>query len=161
VSPRAGVAFAPGDGKTVIRASGGVYFDRIPLRATSNAIQRDGTRYQTVVLAPGQPGAPTWPSVLPAFPAGVLVSITNINPDIASQRNEQIGVQVERAIGTVLSAQAGYSRVRGHGIIMSHNVNVPVNSVRPNPAFGNITQYDSIGDSWFNGLTLSLETRRS
>ena len=51
ISPRIGAAFSPGDGKTVIRASAGVYFDRIPLRATSNAIQRDGTVYQTAVLS--------------------------------------------------------------------------------------------------------------
>jgi hypothetical protein len=173
VSPRIGAAYSPGDGKTVIRASGGVYYDRIPLRATSNAIQRDGTSYQTAVLSFGQPGAPAWPAVLPAFPSGVLVSITTINPDVQNQRNEQYGVQVERAVGGALSAQVGYSHIRGHRIIMSHNVNVPTltaaqasalgiaNLGRPNPRFGNITQYDSLGDSWFNGLTASLETRRS
>jgi Carboxypeptidase regulatory-like domain len=172
VSPRAGLAYAPGDGRTVIRASGGVYFDRIPLRATSNAIQRDGTRYQTAVLAFGQAGAPAWPSVLPAFPPGVLISISNINPAIQNQRSEQLAVEVERAIGSRLSAQAGYSRVRGHGIIMSHNVNVPTltaaqaaalgiaNLGRPDPRYGNIAQYDSIGDAWFNGFTASLETKR-
>lgn len=173
VSPRIGVAWAPGGGRTVIRSSGGVYFDRIPLRATSNAIQRDGTRYQTAVLSFGQTGAPAWPNVLPAFPPGVLVSITTINPDVQQQRNEQIGVQIERALGGMLSAQVGYNYLRGHNIIMSHNVNVPTltpaqaaaagvaNLGRPNPAFGNIAQYDSIGDAWFNGVTLSLETRRS
>jgi hypothetical protein len=173
VSPRIGAAYAPGDGKTVVRASAGVYFDRIPLRATSNAIQRDGTKYQTAVLSFGQAGAPLWPAVLPAFPGGVLVSISTINPTVQNQYNQQAGVQVERAIGSGLSAQAGYSYVRGHGILMSRNVNVPTltaaqaaalgiaNLGRPNPSFGNISQYDAIGDAWFNGLTLSLETRRA
>ena len=78
------------------RASAGLYFDRIPLRATSNAIQRDGTNYQTAVLSFGQAGAPAWPAVLPAFPAGVLVSISNINPDVQNQYNQQAAVQVER-----------------------------------------------------------------
>ena len=171
VSPRLGVAYAPGDGKTVIRASGGVYFDRVPLRATSNALQRDGTKYQTAVLSFGQAGAPVWPGVLSAFPSGVLVSINNINRAVQGQRSEQAGVQVERAVGSVLSAQVGYSYLRGHNILMSHNVNVPTltaaqaaalsvpNLGRPNPNFGNISQYDSLGDSWFNGLTMSLATR--
>jgi hypothetical protein len=173
VSPRIGAAYAPGDGKTVVRASGGIYFDRIPLRATSNAIQRDGTKYQTAVLSFGQAGAPAWPGVLPAFPAGVLVSISTINPDVQNQHNQQAALQVERALGTWLSAQAGYSYVRGHGILMSRNVNVPTltaaqatalgvaNLGRPNPAYGNISQYDALGDAWFNGLTLSLETRHA
>ena len=30
---------------------------------------------------------------------------------------------------------------------------------RPNPDFGNISQYDSIGDSWSNALTVSMLTR--
>src|SRR6185295_1769427 len=62
---------------------------------------------------------------------------------------------------------------RGNGIIMSRNINVPTltaaqantlgvpNLGRPNPNFGNISQYQSIGDSWFNGLTLSLGTRNA
>src|SRR5439155_14971697 len=91
----------------------------------SNAIQRDGTKYQTAVLSFGQGGAPAWPATLPVFPAGVLVSISNINPNVQNQYNEQAAVQVERAIGSVLSAQAGYSYVRGRGILMSRNVNVP------------------------------------
>jgi hypothetical protein len=173
ISPRTGIAYAPGDGQTVIRASGGVYYDRIPLRATSNAIQRDGTKYQTAVLSFEQTGAPAWPRVLPAFPAGVLASITTIDPDVASQRTEQYGVQIERAIAGALSAQVGYSRIRGHHLIMSHNINVPTltaaqaaalgvpNLGRPDSRFGNISQYDSIGDSWFDGLTASVETRRS
>ena len=111
--------------------------------------------------------------MLPAFPAGVLVSISNINPDVRNQYNEQAALQVERAIGSWLSAQAGYSYVRGHGILMSHNVNVPTltaaqaaalgiaNLGRPNPAYGNISQYDALGDAWFKGLTLSLETRHA
>ncbi|MGH9930595.1 MAG: TonB-dependent receptor domain-containing protein, partial [Pyrinomonadaceae bacterium] len=44
-APRLGLAYAPGDRKTVIRTSFGVYYDRIPLRATSNALQRDGAKY--------------------------------------------------------------------------------------------------------------------
>jgi carboxypeptidase family protein len=161
VSPRLGIAYAPGDGRTVVRASGGVYFDRVPLRATSNALQRDGRVYQTAVLSFGQAGAPVWPAILPAFPSGVLVSISNMNPDVQAQRSEQYSLQVERGIGSVLSAQIGYDRLRGHDILISHNVNVPTPAGRPNPNYGNISQYDSLGDSWFNGLTASLETRRA
>ena len=159
VSPRIGAAYAPADGKTVYRASGGVYFDRVPLRATSNAIQRDGRIYQTAVLSAGQPGAPGWPNVLSAFPSGLLVSISNMNPDVQAQRSEQAAVQVERAIANVLSAQIGYTYLRGHNILMSHNVNVLTAAGRPNPNFANISQYDSIGDSWFSGATASVETR--
>lgn len=46
IAPRLGVAYAPGSGRTVVRASYGIFFDRIPLRTTSNALQRDGTKYK-------------------------------------------------------------------------------------------------------------------
>jgi hypothetical protein len=77
---------------------------------------------------------------------------------------------VDRAIGQRLAATVGYSYVRGHGIIMSRNVNVPTltvaqaaalgipNSAGPIPNFANISQYDALGDSWFDA-TVSLMTR--
>ncbi len=153
ISPRLGVAYAPGEGKTVFRASGGLYFDRIPLRATSNALQRDGSKYQVAQLSFGQPGAPVWPATLPSFPANVLASVTTINPDIQDGRSEQAAIEIERAIGHGMSASVGYNHLRGRQIIMSRNVNVPTltaaeanamgipNLGRPNPDFGNISQY--------------------
>lgn len=42
LAPRLGIAWAPGNRKTVFRTSFGLYFYRTPLRATSNALQRDG-----------------------------------------------------------------------------------------------------------------------
>ncbi|PYR71871.1 MAG: hypothetical protein DMF86_25050 [Acidobacteria bacterium] len=171
VSPRAGIAYAPGGGQTVLRANAGVYFDRIPLRATSNALQRDGTKYKTAVLSAAQAGAPVFPDVLPAFPPGVLVSITAIDPRIHAARSEQAGVELEHAFGSWITTTVGYTHARAHGIVMSHNVNVPTLTVvqaaalgvlnlgRPNPNFGNISQTDSLGDSWFDGLTVSVATR--
>jgi hypothetical protein len=171
VSPRLGLAWAPGDRQTVVRASGGVYFDRIPLRATSNALQRDGVNYKVAVLSFGQGGAPAFPNVLPAFPSTLLTSITTIDPAIQNGRSEQLGVQVERGLGRLASATVGYSHVRGRQIIMSRNINVPTltpaqaaargvaNLGRPNPDFANVSRYESIGDSWFDGLSLSLSTR--
>lgn len=125
LSPRIGIAYAPRGGRTVVRTSGGLYFDRIPLRATSNALQRDGSKYKTAVLAFGQTGAPVFPAVLPAFPSGLFVSVSTINPAIRSGYSRQASVQVEQAIGNTLSASAGYSYLRGRAIIMQRNVNVP------------------------------------
>src|ERR1700754_1965359 len=51
-APRLGIAYAPGDRKTVIRLNAGLFYDRIPLRATSNALQRDGSKYLVVQLSP-------------------------------------------------------------------------------------------------------------
>jgi hypothetical protein len=171
VSPRAGAAWATADRRTVVRASGGIYFDRTPLRATSNALQRDGIHYRVAVLSFGQEGAPVFPSVLTAFPAGVVTAITTIDPQLQNGRSAQAGVQVERAVGRAASVAAAYAYQRGRDIIMSRNVNVPTltaaqaaaqgiaNLGRPNPNFANISRFEAIGDSWVHGLTLSLNAR--
>jgi carboxypeptidase family protein/TonB-dependent receptor-like protein len=173
LSPRIGVAWSPGDQQTVIRASTGLYFDRIPLRATANALQRDGIKYKVAVLSFGQDGAPAFPAVLPAFPADVVTATTSIDPAIQNGFSQQAAVQIERGLGRFASATAGYSSLRGHDIIMQRNINVPTltpaqasalgvaNLGRPDAAFGNINQYQSIGDSWFNGLTMSVGTRNA
>src|ERR1044071_730404 len=91
-APRLGFAYSPGDRKTVVRASFGIYFDRIPLRATSNALQRDGSKYIVVQLSPTQAGAPVFPNVLAAQPSILLTkpNVTRIDPEIKNTYSEQI-----------------------------------------------------------------------
>ena len=173
LAPRIGLAYAPGAGKTVIRASYGVYYDRIPLRATSNALQRDGTKYKVAAFSFGQAGAPVFPNVAAAFPTGFLPSITTIDSDINTAYTQQASLQIERELSSNTSLSAGYLHTRGLHIILSRNVNVPTltaaqaaaqgvpNLGRPNPNFGNISRYESSGDSYYDGLTVSLNRRFS
>ena len=168
ISPRLGAAWdVRGDGRSVLRASAGVYYAPIPLRAVANALQRNGVTYRVVQVGPTTPGAPTFPNILTAPPAGVLTNVTTIDPDIQSSSSDQAALQYEQQIGRSLSAAIGYEHLRGRHIIMSRNVNVPTttdpmvpNLGRPDPRFANNSQYQSIGDSWYDGLTLSLNQRR-
>jgi len=171
VSPRVGVAWAPGSRRTVIRGSAGLYFDRIPLRAVSNALQRDGEKYKVAVLAFGQPGAPAFAATLSRYPDGVLTAITTIDPDIQAGTSRQGSVQIEHQLADGVSATAAYMSLRGSNIIMSRNINAPTLSAaeaerlgvanlgRPHPQFGNISRFESIGRSQYDGLTLSLRAR--
>lgn len=171
IAPRLGIAWSPGDRKTVVRASFGIYYDRIPLRATSNSLQRDGTKYKVATFAFGQSGAPVFPSVAAAFPTGFLPSITTIDPKIENAYTEQASLQIERELGANTSLAIGYLHTRGLHIILSRNVNVPTLSAaeatrlgvanlgRPNPNFGNISRYESSGDSYYNAMTVSLNRR--
>jgi hypothetical protein len=156
VAPRLGLAFDPrGDGTSVLRAAAGLYYDRIPLRAVANALQRDGVTYRVAQVAPGFPGAPQFPNVFAAFPSNVLTNITTIDRNIENSSSVQATLQYERQIGGGASASAAYEHLRGHGIIMSRNVNVD----RADPRFANNNQYQSIGDSWYDGVTLSFAKR--
>ena len=158
-----------GDGRTVVRASGGVYYDRIPLRAISNALQRDGVQ------------VPAWPSCRsgrqrPVVPArAAAVSRGTADGDHHDRPGDQNGrSRTARRAGRATArpptclAAAGYVHLRGrqdhhvaqHQRADAHGgeaapLGVP-NLGRPDPHYGNISNSESIGDSWFNGLTLSL-----
>ncbi|HEY6136185.1 MAG TPA: TonB-dependent receptor [Thermoanaerobaculia bacterium] len=154
VSPRLGVSWdARGDGRSVLRAAAGIYYDPIPLRAVSNAIQRNGVTYRVVQIGPNAAGAPVFPNVLAAFPPGVLTNVTTIDPNIQDSRSEQAAIQYEQQVGATAAASIGYEHLRGRGIIMSRNVDVPA------PTFAKNTQFQSIGDSWYDGVTLALTKR--
>lgn len=170
-APRLGIAYAPGDRRTVVRASVGLYFDRIPLRATSNALQRDGLKYRVAVLSFGQAGAPAFPHVLDAFPEGVLTSITTIDPRIENSYSRQANLQIERELPWGISFSAGYIHLRGLHLIMSRNANVPTlpaaeaarlgvsNLGRPDSRFANVSRYESSGVSYYDGMTVALNKR--
>lgn len=169
LAPRLGFAYAPGDRKTVIRASFGLYYDRIPLRATSNALQRDGTKYVVVQLAPTQAGAPVFPNVLAAQPATFITkpNLTRIDPNIETSYSEQANLQVERELPGNALISVGYLHLRTLHIIASRNVNVPTvpasvgipNLGRPDPNWGNIGRFESAGDSFYDGMVVSFNKR--
>jgi hypothetical protein len=171
-APRLGLAYAPGDSRrTVLRASVGLYFDRLPLRATSNALQRDGVRYRVAVLSFGQAGAPAFPSTLGAFPAGLVTAVTTIDPRIENSYSQQASLQLERELAHDTSVAVGYLHLRGRHLILSRNVNVPTltaaeaaargiaNLGRPDPRFANVSRFESSGESVYDALTVSLNRR--
>jgi hypothetical protein len=170
-APRIGIAYSPGDHKTVLRLSFGIYYDRIPLRATSNALQRDGSKYLIVQLSPGQPDAPVFPDVLAAPPATLITepNVTRIDPDIENSYSEQASLQVERELPGEASLSVGYIHLRGLHLVLSRNVNVPrfppsagvPNLGRPDPNFGNISRFESSGDSYYDALVVAFNKRAS
>jgi hypothetical protein len=168
-APRIGLAYASRDFKTVVRAAWGIYFDRIPLRATSNALQRDGAKYKVAVVSADQPSAPVFPALLPSFPSDLLVSITTMDPAIENSYNQQASIQTERELTASTSLSVGYLFTRGRHLILSRNVNVPrfpasagvPNLGRPDPRFANVSRSESSGDSEYNALIVSLNRRFS
>jgi hypothetical protein len=168
VAPRFGFAYSP-NAKTVMRGSFGLYYDRIPTRATSNALQRDGSKYVVAILSRTSPGAPVFPDVLAARPSVLTTkpSVTRIDPEIENSSSQQANLQIERELPWDSSVSIGYVHLRGTHIILSRNVNVPrcpaaadSNLCRPDPNFGNVSRYEGSGDSYYNGMFVSFNKRQ-
>jgi hypothetical protein len=167
-APRVGLAFAPGDRKTVFRTSFGLFYERIPLRATSNALQRDGSKYVIIQLARTAADAPVFPNILSSIPSVLLIkpNITRIDPGIEAAKSLQANLQVERVLPLDSSLSVGYIYLRGLNLLMTRNVNVPrcassvdPNLCRPDANFGNISRFESSGDSYYHGLLISYNKR--
>jgi hypothetical protein len=175
VSPRAGLAWVPdASGRTVVRANAGVFYDRVPLRALANALLSAGNttdltklRQINVSLTPGQASAPAFPGILAgAAPSITLVNLTTMDSHLQNAASRQGSVEIERQIGNRVTLNVAYQYLRGVGLLMSVNQNVPTcvasgtnNGCRPNPNYGNNSQYSSVGQSTYHGLQLSLLQR--
>ena len=174
VSPRLGFAWSPfSDDKTIVRGSFGLFYDRIPLRALSNALQSsnnttniNSSTFVTASLSPTQIGAPSFPDILPNLPSGVLVNFTTMAPHMQNAYSEQASLQVEQQIGESGSLGVSYQHMRGLHLIISVNQNTPTcaatgsnNGCRPNASYGNNKQYQSAADSYYDGLSVSYLQR--
>jgi len=178
VSPRAGFAWTPfASRKTVVRGSYGLFYDRIPLRPLANALLSANNTTNpaelsqiSISLSPGQAGAPVFPNILSSLtlPSGVLFNFSTMDPQMRNAYSEQGSFEIERQFGTRSTLSAGYQHVRGLHLIISVNQNVPTctaagtnNGCRPNPNYGNDSQYSSLADSHYDGVYVSFVERPS
>jgi len=176
VSPRAGFAWTPfGSRKTVIRGGYGLFYDRVPLRPLANALLSANNTTDpadlsqiSISLSPGQAGAPVFPSILGALtiPAGVLFNFSTMDRNLRNAYAEQGNFEIEHQLGKNSTIEVGYQHLRGLHLIASINQNVPTctasgnnNGCRPNPAYGNDSQYSSAADSNYNALQVSFVQR--
>jgi hypothetical protein len=175
VSPRVGFAWTPTSSRrTVVRGSGGVFFDRVPLRALANALlsasnTTDLGRLQqiSISLSPTQAGAPVFPNILPGpVPQVTLVNFTTMDANMRNAYSRQGSVEIEQQVGAHSTIGVGYQYLGGEDLIISVNQNVPScvaagtnNGCRPNPTYANNSQYSPLARSTYHGLHVSFVQR--
>ena len=175
VAPRLGVAV--GVGKTVVRASGGVFYDQFQTDLYRRALLNNGTpAFFAISATPQFPFAPAFPTVFSGLPQGfpsTLQDITTVSPDFASLYSVNANVSINREIARDLALTATYLFTRGNRLPVIRNINLvpsgqqladgrPIfGSGRVFPGFGNILAAESAGQSVYNGLNLTLTKRFS
>jgi TonB dependent receptor len=167
VSPRVGFAWSPyRDGRTVVRSSYGLFYDRVPLRPLANAllsahntIDYNQATLLSYTFTPHQAGAPTFPNVAAAPPAGALENFSTMQTNIQNPYSQQASLGVEQQVSAKSTLGLSYQHVRGEHLISSYNTNINLNGTRPDPTRGNIKPYSSVFDSYFDGLEVSFQQR--
>jgi len=178
MSPRLGFAWMPTSSQDfVVRGGVGLFFDRVPLRATANALFSAGNttdltqlrQPQVSGILPAQTGAPVFPNILPdRLGSTTLVSIQTMDRNLQNAYSKQGNVEVERALGGSRVLTVGYQYFRGEKLLMSINQNVPTcvaagtnNGCRPVSTYANNNDYRGVGESNYHGLHVTFLQRPS
>jgi hypothetical protein len=175
VAPRVAAAYDPaGDGRTSIHAAYGRYDDyQILASVVTGQIVNGDSGVRTLALR--LPASiPAWngpghrlPEPPAAFPS-VEIATT---PDLTVPYAMHTAVGIDRAVGADTSVSANFVRVRGRHQLGTIDYNPIAPSLgagrRPNDIDGragtsaSVLQYTPFGESWYQGMTVSLNKRFS
>ncbi|MGI8988813.1 MAG: TonB-dependent receptor [Bryobacteraceae bacterium] len=175
-APRAGIAYTPGkDQKTVFRLNGGIFYDPPQTDLYRRALLNNGNpRFFALSIDGKTAFSPQFPSVLTSPPTGFnlpVQDITGVAPDFRTFYSTNANFQVTREITSNLGISATYLYTKGTHLPVYRNLN-PIPSGlfladgRPKfgtgrlyPQFNNVLVAESVGNSNYNGLNVTL-TRR-
>ena len=126
IAPRLGLAV--GVGKTVVRASGAVFYDPFQTDLYRRALLNNGTpAFFAISATPQFPFAPAFPTVFSGLPQGfpsTLQDITTVSPDFASLYSVNANVSINREIAQDLALTATYLFTRGNRLPVIRNINL-------------------------------------
>lgn len=156
-APRASIAYAFGSRRnTVIRAGGGVFYDRTTARPLGSLAEYSGPVVQNIlVLNPPFPD----PFALGASPALQPFNLYRLSPNIRTPYLGLYSVSLERQLLKSATLSATYRGMVGVGLFTSLNVNQPLPPdylQRPNPEYGIYQEVQSSGRQVSQALDISF-----
>jgi hypothetical protein len=184
LSPRLGFSYDVGaEHKTIIRGGFGLYYGRTSNSALFTALINNASATATYNFTPSTPGAPNYPNVLSAPPAGPgsRPSISTLAPDFERPEIYMGDFKIERSIGRTITMSASYLYSKGQKLPVFVDTNMPAPSAqvtyvvdgqtagsfpffrgaRVDPAIGRAIELRSAAESQYNGLVLQAQKRFS
>jgi Carboxypeptidase regulatory-like domain/TonB-dependent Receptor Plug Domain len=187
--PRLGLAWdVNGNGKSVVRASGGIFYARQNMLTQVGAVTTNGLQQKSdftssaLKTAFGAP-TPTWPNILPPspVPAGTFPLFTGIRVFDRDYKNPRIytaNFAYEQELAPDWSAYIDFTYSKGTRLTRFLNYNTHGTGVAANqpatrdstvytganpfePQFGDVFVINSRGKSEYKGATLGLKKRFS
>jgi hypothetical protein len=174
ISPRVGFAYdLRGDGRTVIRAGAGRYYDKVMLNLTSNERRQIlGQLISVTIVNPdfNDPlGGRTYEDFKRTAAPGDL---TLLDTGYETPVNDQVSIGVAQQLGTRYAMQLDYIHTKGFNEPMTPSINYfedpathlprdPTLFGRPFPAYNLITLTTSDGRSAYDGLQIGFNGRGS
>jgi hypothetical protein len=189
-APRFGLTYSlDREGKTVLRAGYGIFYDKLFLLTARNALLARVSVTESSVPATAQLALGAFPQSA-QLPPGVplpqpSLSITDSRMDTPYAQQANIGL--ERQLGESWLVGTGYTWVRGVRLLESNNINLapptiltpanaaslgvpspvpqqigrPYYTVRLNSTFNAVQEVSASGGSTYNGLEITLQKRFS
>jgi hypothetical protein len=177
-APRVGIAIGLGkDQKTVLRASGGIFYDPPQTDVYRRALLNSGNpAFFTIAASPADAYAPAFPAIFTAAPTGFALpaaGVETVSPDFATLYSSNANVTITRALTNNLGLSVSYLFTRGNRLPVYRNINVVPNGQfladgrpifgagRVYPAYKSVSVAESVGQSVYHGGNITLTKRLS
>ena len=170
--PRAGATWdLRGDGRSVLRASAGLYFARQNMLSQVGSVTTNGLQQQTIFVSTDnvrQFGAtpPTWPGVITPTPVAegqfpLFTGVRVFHRDYENPRTTTANVGYEQEVAPDVAAYADFTYARGRHLTRFINYNRADAGSPFSPQLDETMVTTSFGKSDYHGLTLGLRKRFS